>query len=95
MFNLRIFSTKHNFKTGFLSKLLIILGIILIFISGSMYVLKLITKQFIIPQKTIESIFAFSIIFIAIGIILHFLYLQFIKLDEIARDIEENSEYCE
>jgi len=94
MLKKRKFSTKHNFKTWFLSKLFFIFGMILLITSLLLFAIDSISIL-IIDQNTIESLFSFSLIFIAVGIILHFLYMQFVKLDEIAQDIENTMEKLE
>ncbi len=76
MFKMKYFSTKHDFKTGIISKLCFIIGIIFLILA-------------FILNNIFETLVALSIISFAIGIILHFLNLQFIKLDDIAKDIEQ------
>ena len=75
MIKIRIFTTKHNFKTGIISKFCFIIGLIFLIFS------------FILINH-LETFIALSIISFAIGVILHILYLQFIKLDDIAKEIE-------
>lgn len=99
MFKKKYFSTKHDFKTGFYFKLSLIVGIFLLSIfiifklfsfvlnesySGFLRGIYLTSKSSII-----DSIGALSILFIAFGIIIYFLHLQFVKLNEIAEDVEE------
>ena len=102
MFKKRYFKTNHDFKTGLYSKLSLILGIILLIIFiflkiSSLFLSKnntgFLKSIYIISNGTaVDSIAAFSIIFIAIGIIIYFLYRQFVKLDEIAKEIEKGVE---
>jgi uncharacterized membrane protein len=101
MFKKRYFSTKHDFKTGFYSKLSLTLGIILliifVFFKISSFLLTKDSTGFlksvyeISQTTTVDSIGAFSIILIAVGIIVYFLYLQFVKLDQIAEDIRKDT----
>jgi hypothetical protein len=98
MFKKRYFSVKNDFKTSFLCKFFIYLGITFIFI----FIVLSLISYFNIgknsgPIKTLydisitsipESILSFSIIFIAVGIILYFFNCQFAKLAKIADEIE-------
>ena len=88
MIKKRSISVYSDFKTGFLCKLLILLGIILIIF----YIV-----QWIVPFITIDEtisgiILAFSILFLGIGIILYFFNCQFSKLAEIAHEVEHEEE---
>lgn len=81
MIKTRIFSAYNDFKTGFLSKLFILVGIILLIV----YILSLLFTFF----ETISgSILGFSILFIGLGLIFYFMSLQFAKLAQIAKEIE-------
>ena len=101
MFKNKYFSTKHDFKTGFYFKLSLFLGLFLLFIFIILKISSLLVDKnstgflkslYEISQGTItDSIGAFSLIFIAVGIIIYFLYSQFVKLDEIAKEIEEDT----
>jgi len=101
MFKNKYFSTKHDFKTGFYFKLSLFLGLFLLFIFIILKISSLLVDKnstgflkslYKISQGTItDSIGAFSLIFIAVGIIIYFLYSQFVKLDEIAKEIEEDT----
>ena len=92
--------TKHDFKTGFFYKLSLYFGIFLLIISAILLLFSIFLTEdssgflkdiYILSHGTaVESIAALSIIFIAIGLIIYFLHCQFIKLDEIAKDIEKS-----
>ena len=88
----RNFSTDDDFKTGFLSKLLLIIGVILLAI---FIFFKVIAYGFgsgilydFAQTQYMGTIVAFSIIFIGVGIILYFFHMQFVKLAKIADEIE-------
>jgi len=102
MFKKKYFTTEHDFKTGFFYKLSLVLGFFLLFLSIFLIIFSLVLDRnssdflkelyIILNGTAVKSIAAFSIIFIAIGIIIYFLHRQFIKLDEIAKDIENMDE---
>lgn len=102
MMKKRYFSTKGDFKTGFLFKLFLSIGIILllVFIFIKVTVLFIsedssgFAKQIYDFSQTNypNSIFAFSIIILAIAVIFYFFYSQFVKLAKIADEIEEESD---
>jgi hypothetical protein len=81
MIKTRTISPYYDFKTGFLSKLFILIGIILVIF----YVLSFLFSYF---ETIISAILAFSILFIGLGIIFYFMSLQFAKLAQIAKEIE-------
>lgn len=88
MLKKRSISVYSDFKTGFLCKFLMFLGIILIIL----YIV-----QWIVPYITIDEtisgiILAFSILFLGLGIILYFFNCQFSKLAEIAHEVENENE---
>ena len=97
MFKKRYFSAHNDFKTGFLCKFFIYLGvlfIIIFFIFGIISFFNIgensgiIKPLYDISKTSIpESILAFSIIFVAVGIILYFFNCQFAKLAKIADEI--------
>ena len=99
MIKKRYFNTKHDFKTGFYFRLSFVIGIFLlllfIFFKGALFFLNenstgFLRDLFIFSRSSIiDSIGAISIILIAFGFIIYFLYLQFVKLDEIAKEVEE------
>jgi hypothetical protein len=102
MIKKRFFSAKEDFKTGFLYKLFLLIGIILlsIFIIIKTTVL-FIDKNSLGFAKQIydfsqtnypNSILAFSIIILAIAVILYFFYCQFVKLAKIADELEMEEE---
>jgi len=104
MIKKRYFSTNEDFKTGFFYKLFLLIGIILL----SIFVFIKITTLFVdkdslgLAEQIYDfsqtnypnSILAFSIIILAIAVILYFFYYQFVKLAKIADEIEkeENSD---
>jgi hypothetical protein len=102
MFKKRYFSAGSDFKTGFLYKLSFFLGlsllIIFIFFKVSSFIIGeknsgILNDIYNFAQtKYLESILAFSIIFIAVGFILYFFYSQFEKLAKIADDIENEED---
>jgi len=102
MFKKKYFSTKHDFKTGFCFKLSLSLGFFLLILS-----VLLVVSSFILDKNSsgflkylytlssgtvVDTIAALSIIFIAVGVIIYFLHRQFIKLDNIAREVENMDE---
>ena len=99
MFKKRYFSTSHNFKTGLLCKLFIILGIILLAFSIFFVVVSLVLDDsaagfsgqlYDASVSTMpESLLSLAIISIAIGVIMYFFYCQFAKLEQIADEIEK------
>lgn len=102
MFKKKYFSTKHDFKTGFFYKLCLTLGFFLLLITVFLVISSFMFDRnstgffkqlYTISSGTIvDSTAAFSIIFIAVGIIIYFLHRQFVKLEEIAREIEDMDE---
>jgi len=98
MFKKRYFSAHNDFKTSFLCKLFLFLGvlfIIIFFVLGIISFFNIGEKSGIIKPlydisktSTPESILAFSILFFAVGIILYFFNYQFAKLSKIADEIE-------
>ncbi len=99
MFKKKYFSTKHDFKTGFYYKVSLIVGIFLlsffiIFKLFSIFLSKgstgFLRELFLFSKSsTIDSIGALSLLFIAFGIIIYFLHTQFVKLNQIADEVEE------
>jgi len=99
MFKKKYFDTGYDFKTGFLSKIFFSLAVILliIFLILSFFSLSFnhstgIAKNlYEISISTIpETILSFSLIFFAAGFISYFFYRQFVKLAEIAEEIEKS-----
>ena len=105
MFKKRYHSVDHNFKTGFLCKFTLFIGIFLLIIFLIITTLSFFANNEstgflksiydISNSQTPESIVALSMIFIFVGIILYFLSCQFAKLSDIAHDIETNEEYID
>ncbi len=91
----RFFSTKHDFSTGFIAKICIILGVFLFIIFG---ISSLLSERSFGAESIIagmisiggnELIPAFGIIFLGVGVIVWFLHRQFLKLAQIADEIEQ------
>jgi ABC-type spermidine/putrescine transport system permease subunit II len=105
MLKKRYFSVYNDFKTGFLSRLCLIIGIFLIFTYTFFKISSFIigsnttglTQQIydISHSKTPDSILAFSLIFIASSIIFYFFYNLFSKLSKIADEIEKDEKFEE
>jgi len=105
MFKKRYFQINHNFKTGLLSELFLIIGLILLaffiffviistaFNDGSTGFAK---QLYDISVSTVpESLLSLSLISLAIGVIMYFFSCQFAKLEKIAEEIENNDEFKE
>lgn len=102
MIKKRYFSTKENFKTGFLFKLFLMIGIILVFIFIFFKVTALFIEEnslglakqiYDFSQSSYpNSILSISIIILAIAVIFYFFYSQFVKLAKIADEIENEEE---
>ena len=92
-------SAKDDMKTGFLAKICLLLGGISLIIFIILYVVSFVVSSkstgflgflYSLSQSTVPSAsLAFAIIFIGIGIILTILHRQFVKLSEIAQDVED------
>ena len=103
MFKKRYFSTKDDFKTGFLCKFTLFVGIILliifIFFKVSSFIFGEESQGFVrqiydFSQSIYpNSILAFSMIFLFVGIVLYFFSCQFAKLAKIAEEIEKGDEF--
>ena len=100
MLKKRYFSTKNDFKTGFLSKFLLFLGLLLLIFYIIFKMISIIVDEKstgILNQiyeyaqsSSVDSILAFSIIFIALSFIFYFFHSQFVKLEKIADEIEND-----
>jgi len=95
----RILSYKSGLKTFFLSKILLVIGIILAFLYIFSYILDILNLEnanvvfhYLASSKINEIILAFSILSIGLGIIVYFFYTQFKKLSDIAEEIESGKE---
>ena len=96
------FSSHQDFKTGVFFKISILLGIILlIFYLVLQSVASFIEKtdsglisiiQNLANSSIAETVLAFAIIFIGLGLISYFFYVQFSKLSKISDEIEEIDE---
>jgi len=102
MIKKRYFSTKENFKTNFLYKFFLLIGIILLlfFVFFKVFPL-LIDKESVGFAKQLydfsqsiypNSILAISMITLAVAVIFYFFYYQFVKLAKIADEIENEEE---
>ena len=99
MFKKRHYSVYDDLKTGFFYKLSLCLGIILLIVYiffklGSLFSNEsdagLLGFLYDLSQSGIaDSIIAFSIVFIGLGVILYFFYCQFAKLAKIADELEK------
>ncbi len=88
MFKIKYFSTKNDFKTGFLYKIFLIIGLILL----AFYIIQQ-AFTFIENKENIAGIaLAFSILFIGGGILLGFFSHLFSKLAKITDEIEKEME---
>ena len=99
IFRIRKRSAFDDFKTGIASKFLLFLGVIFVVI----YIIFKGISTFMTQEENgflrliynfahsnyLDPIFAFSIISIGTGLILYFIHLQFVKLADIARELEE------
>ena len=102
MFKERHFSVHNDFRTGFFSKLSIIFGIFLLIFYVFLNVISLFIDQnktgffqllYDISQSSItNSIIAFSIVFLGVGLILYFFHFLFVRLSKIADEIENDEE---
>ena len=102
MFKKRYFSASDDFKTGFLCKFTLFIGILLLIIFLFFKISSLIIgfgssgflgQIYDFSQTTYpNSILAFSMILIFVGIVLYFFNCQFAKLAKIADEIE-NGEF--
>lgn len=102
MFKKRNISVYNDLKTSFFCKFSLFLGLFLLFV----FVFFKVSSLFISQGDTgflqliydfsrssyVDSIIAFSIIFLGIGIILYFFHYQFAKLAKIADEIENEEE---
>ena len=103
MLKKRYFSAHSDFKTGIFCKLAFILGIFLLivslfFIVSSFLISKgnsgVLQQIYDFSQTTYPtSILAFSILFLAAGVILYFFHCQFAKLAKIADEIEKGEDF--
>jgi len=82
MTKIRYFSTKNDFKTGFLYKVFLIIGIVLL-------VFSLVANMENITGITL----AFSILFIGGGILLGFFSYLFSRLAKISDEVEKDLDF--
>jgi hypothetical protein len=81
-----LFSAHSDLKTGFLCKLFLILGFLLIIL----YLVEFFAHPLQLSDDAIGTILAFAILFIGLGLISYFFSCQFAKLSKIADDIEND-----
>ena len=100
MIKKRFFPPSYDFKTGVFYRLSLFLGFILWFIFIFLKLFSFFVDDdnagglfrwvYGVSQSTVpESVVAFAVIFIAVGFILFFLHYQFVKLSEIAEEVEK------
>ena len=99
MLKKRFFSAQDDFKTGFFCKITLFFGVILFLFFSFTKLSALIigenstgfTKQiYDFSQTSVpNTILAFSILLLGIGLIFYFFHCQFAKLAKIADEIEE------
>jgi len=102
MFKKRYFEVNNDFKTGFLCKLSVGIGIVFLIIFlvlkiASVFLTEdsegILNQIYELSQSTIpDSMIALSLILIFIGIVLYFFNCQFSKLAKIAKDVENDEE---
>ena len=105
MFKKRYFSAKSDYKTGIFCKLSFFLGIVLLilylFFTVSSFLIGegnsgILQQIYDFSQTTYpNSILAFSLILLAVGVILYFFHCQFAKLAKIADEIEKGEDFEE
>jgi amino acid transporter len=99
MLKKKYYSVYDDLRTGFFYKVLLYLGIILLILFILLKVFSLLFSEtdvdifkylYELSQSSIaDSIIAFSIVFIGLGIILYFFFCQFKKLAKIADELEK------
>jgi len=92
-------SAKDDMRTGLIARICLILGSICLIIAILLFAVAFVVSSqstgflgflYSLSQSTLPSAsLAFAIIFIGIGIILTILHRQFVKLSEIAQDVED------
>jgi amino acid transporter len=100
MFKKRYFSAHNDFKTGILYKVALIIGLTLLIIYfiiiSISYIFGSDSSGFVsdiynfTQDGSINTILAFSILFIGASIILYFFCCQFAKLSKIAEEIDND-----
>jgi hypothetical protein len=90
-------SVYNDLRTGFFYKLCLLIGIFLLIFYIFLRIISLLDENVknslwifynLSKFSTIDSILAFSIILLGVGFIFYFIHLQFIKLSNIAKEIE-------
>jgi len=98
----RRFSPHQDFKTGIFFKISILSGIILLILYLVLRLIDNLTEethsglisiiQNLANSSIAETILAFAIILIGLGLIAYFFHIQFSKLSKISEEIEEEDE---
>ena len=85
MFKVRSKSVYHDYKTGFFCKIFLLLGVFFfIFV-----IIQLAIPSIEFGENILGMSIAFVVLFIGVGLLLYFLSCQFMKLAEIAEEIEK------
>lgn len=103
MIKKRYFSIDKDFKSNFLFKFFLLIGVILLLIFIIIKVIALFVGEdstgfakqiYDFSQSSFpNSILAFSIIILAVAVIFYFFYSQFAKLAKIADEIEKEDDF--
>jgi uncharacterized membrane protein len=81
-----LFSAHNDFKTGVLCKFFLILGCILLIV----YLVETLLHPVGLSEESTGIILAFTIISIGLALVLLFFSRQFMKLSQIADDVEQD-----
>ncbi len=97
MFEKKYFSAHNDFKTGILFKFTIVIGLILLVIFIVLRITSFVVNEKDIlyslsNSKYVDIIGAFAILLIFLSLVLFFFNRQFIKLSDIADEIENSEE---
>ena len=87
MIRKHFFSVYSDFKTGFLCRLFLILGVIFLIISAILHFTSFVATD----ENTKGVVIAFTVLFFGIGILVYFISCQFAKLAKIAEEIEKEN----
>jgi len=85
----KYFSPYTDFKTGVISKLLLVTGFVLLLFTLTQKFLPFLN---VTSKNTWDTIFAFSVLFLGVGIIMFFLSKIFGKIAALADEIENEKE---
>ncbi|HEC91657.1 MAG TPA: hypothetical protein ENI51_01470 [Candidatus Atribacteria bacterium] len=86
------FSIHHDFKTGMLYRLCLSVGIFLLAVLLIIKATEIFLSYHNYPPGVTGVIIAFIIIFLGIGIILYFIHYQFMQLEKIADELDDELE---